>query len=151
MEGINKNFLNKTLKPSDNLEDKEKPLPFGRINQPLSEYFKENKIEAPPIEMIIAFTRHSSESDADFLEPYIRDTDIFIPEGSNWNENAQKGYQNLSDKKIFPKNLAHLHSFPDFDKRVAQLIYDLPPKKLYLWMSKRDLFYREKKMKRTIP
>lgn len=69
-----------------NTPKQEKELPLGRLDQPLAEYFKENGIEVPPVDITVCFSRHLTKEDADWIEPYYKDTDIYVPELADWNE-----------------------------------------------------------------
>lgn len=131
-----------------NINKNEKTLPFGRINQPLDDYFKENNIKAPPVEITIAFTRHVSASDAEFFEPYLENADIVIPEVVGWNQSSLTDFQKLSDKKLSPNDYTYKGEYgTDFLKKFEELLYNAPAKKVTFMDAEENSFLNRKQKK----
>ena len=108
----------------------EKPLPLGAIDQSLEKYFRKNKREVPPIEVLILFTRHDTQEDATWLEKYYQEADIFIQESSGWTPESLSARQNMADGKPLPRGMKYRGG--DFGKELNWIIKKNPGKRVTL-------------------
>ena len=101
--GINSGPGQNGLTPGTETKKKiERSFPPGAVEQSFEKYFKKNKIEAPPIEVLILFTRHHSLEDAAWIEQHYKEADIFVPEAVGWDEEYLARFQEYANGVSLP-------------------------------------------------
>ncbi len=123
--------------------NKENLLPQGRLDQTLVEYFKENKIEMPPIETTMLFSRHYTASDVEWMEPHYKETDIFIPETVSWTPEGLEMYQKIAQGgsegytasgRFFSNLMSEMQKNPKatfrFSGAIVEMMQKFPGKKI---------------------
>jgi hypothetical protein len=118
---------------------KEKSLPPGRLDQPLADYFRENGVEAPPIEVTLLFSPHGTKADMTWMEQYYKDTDVYVPEMVNWTPEGKKRFEQVAEggekaKKVSNEYAQAIHSegnmFADAAEERMRIIERNPGKKI---------------------
>lgn len=59
----------------------------------------------PKLEFYIAYSRHATEEDAQFLKEGLSNCDIFVPEGYGWMPGTEENFDKVSHGVINPNNL----------------------------------------------
>lgn len=128
-----------------NTSKQEKELPLGRLDQPLAEYFKENGIEAPPIQITICFSRHLTKEDAEWIEPYYKDADVYAPELADWKRRTLDLFRKVasgdaeakaaadkfvSERRGGFKNYVQPENFNEFENERIRIIERNPGKEI---------------------